>query len=167
MLIAVDTNVLLDHTHDDDDVVDAVEAIHGRLDRASLVVTPTVLEELFALYEGGDSAERNRAGKALSHMRGWGYEPLNLTAVERGIAEQIGMKLRVKDILPDEEVNDGLVIAEAALLGSAILLTADSHMLDAQSHPLFRKVLRESDVDGDDIIIVTPREIVRKFFRSR
>ncbi len=167
MLIAVDTNVLLDHANGDASVMDAVGTLRQRLKQSRLVVTPTVLEELFALFERGDRAERKAAETALVGMREWGYEPLNLVAVEHGIVEQIGLNLRLKGAFPDEEVNDGLIVAEAALLGCGILLTADAHMLDAQAHPSFRKTLRESDAETPDIVVATPREIVRKFFRNR
>ena len=139
MLIAVDTNVLLDHANNDDDVMDAVATIRRRLPAARLVVTPTVIGELVALYERGDRSEQKAAEKALTRMREWGYEPLNLVAVAHGIVEQIGLTLRLKGALPDEEANDGCVIAEAALLGARVLLTADAHMLEAQEHPLFKK----------------------------
>ena len=167
MLIAVDTNVLIDHSNDDDDVMDAVATIGRRLPAARLVVTPTVIQELAALYEKGDRSEQKAAKKALIRMREWGYEPLNLVAVGHGIVEQIGLTLRLKNVLPNEETNDGYVIAEAALLGAKILLSADAHMLDAQKHPLFRKILRDSDVDGDDLVVASPRQVVRRFFHRR
>ena len=167
MLVVVDTNVLIAHANDEASVMDAMTTIRLRLKAARFIVTPTVIEELVSLFERGNHPESRAAEKSLAEMRQWGYEPLNLVAVSRGIVEQIGLTLRLKRALPEEEVNDGLIIAEAALLGGAILLSADGHMLDAQNHPLFRKILRESDVNGEDIIIATPREIVRKFFRSR
>lgn len=40
-------------------------------------------------------------------------------------------------------------------------------MIEAQQHPRFRGVLEESEVDGDDIVIGSPRTIVRRFYPSR
>ena len=167
MLIAVDTNVLFDHANDEADVVDAVATIRERLPRTRFVVTPTALEELFNLFERGDSAESKAARRALTEMDAWGFEPLNLIAAERGIVEQIGLKLRMKGVLPDEENNDSHIVAEAALLGCTMLLSADAHLQEAQQHPLFRKTLRDCDVDGDDLAIASPRQIVRRFFRRK
>ena len=57
--------------------------------------------------------------------------------------------------------NDGLILAEAGLLGCAILLTGDAHLrgLDFQRASL---VLKAFDVEMP--IVATPREIVSKFF---
>jgi predicted nucleic-acid-binding protein len=167
VLIAVDTNVLLDHAIGDEDVLDALAVIRDRLPQAKLIVPPTVLEELGVQVERGDPAEMEAAAVALSNLLAWGYEPLNMIPVGRGITEQIALKLRLKGIVLDEEENDSLVIAEAALIGCAILLSADHHLLDAQEHPLFLSVLRDSDVEGDQLVIATPRKIANQSSRRR
>ncbi len=167
MLIAVDTNVLLDRATDDADVIDALGTIRGRLKSAEFIVTPTVLEELAKLYEAGNPEQVTAAKRALSCLLEWGFKPLNLIPAGHGIVEQIGISFRLKGVLPDEEVDDGLIIAEAALLGCQILLSADSHFSDAQKHPSFRKVLKDSDAEGDELVIATPRHIVRTFFQSK
>ncbi len=46
MLIAVDTNVLLDQALGDEDVLDALNLIRERLQNARFIITPTVLQEL-------------------------------------------------------------------------------------------------------------------------
>jgi len=70
-------------------------------------------------------------------------------------------------MLPDEEVNDGFIIAEAALLGCDLLLSSDRHLIDAGTHPKFRSFLEDSGVDGDQLVIGSPRTIARKFFPIR
>lgn len=167
MLIAVDTNVLLDQAVGDADVLDALLTLTTRLKGTSFIVPPTVLEELGYQFVNGDAEQRQAAEIALIRMREWRYEPLNLAAYQKGIAEQISFKLRSLGPLPDEEENDGLIIAEAALLGCQLLLSSDHHMIEAQQHPRFRGVLEESEVDGDDIVIGSPRTIVRRFYPSR
>ena len=167
MLIAVDTNVLLDQAVGDADVLDALLTLTTRLKGTSFIVPPTVLEELGYQCVNGDDEQRQAAEIALIRMREWRYEPLNLAAYQKGIAEQISFKLRSLGPLPDEEENDGLIIAEAALLGCQLLLSSDHHMIEAQQHPRFRGVLEESEVDGDDIVIGSPRTIVRRFYPSR
>ena len=167
MLIAVDTNVLLDQAVGDADVLDAILTLTTRLKGVSFIVPPTVLEELGYQFVNGDDEPRQAAETALMRMREWGYEPLNLAAYQKGIAEQISFKLRSLGPLPDEEENDGLIIAEAALLGCQLLLSSDHHMIEAQQHPRFRGILEESEVDGDGIVIGSPRTIVRRFYPSK
>lgn len=167
MLIAVDTNVLLDRATSDADVIDALQVIRERVKAARFVVTPTALQELAALYEKGEPEEKVAAENALSNLLKWGFEPLNLIAAGHGIVEQIGLRFRLKGILPDEEVNDGLIIAEAALIGCQILLSADAHLLEAQEHPLFHRVLKDSETDGDQLVIATPRHIVKSYFQTK
>jgi rRNA-processing protein FCF1 len=163
VLIAVDTNVLLDQATDAADVLDALDVIRRRLPSAQFVVPPTVLEELAWQYEnGGDTSAA--AETALRRLMAWGYRALNVVPVGKGIAEQIALKLRIEGVLPDQEQNDASIIAEAALLGCSILLSSDSHLLEAQRHPRFKAILRESDVE-DRLVIASPRTIASRFFR--
>lgn len=159
MLIAVDTNVLLDQALDDEDVWDAIQTIQKRLPQAKLIVPPTVLEELGMAFAAGTSEDKKTAHKALSCMRKWGYEPLNVIPVGKGIAEQVSYNLRSAQVLPDEEVNDSFVIAESAIIGCAILLTSDHHLLEAQAHPNFRQILADAHLKGEKLTIATPRKI--------
>jgi predicted nucleic-acid-binding protein len=167
VLIAVDTNVLLDQAVNDEDVLDAMGVIRDRLPEARLIVPPTVLEELGVQLDQGDVEESAAAERALSCLLEWGFEPLNLIPVGRGISEQISLKLRLKGVVVHEEENDSYIIAEAALIGCAILLSSDHHLLEAQDHPAFRSILRDSDVPGDHLVIATPRKIASQFFRRR
>ncbi len=96
----------------------------------------------------------------------WGYEPLNLIPVGKGITEQISFKLRSRGVIPGEEENDASLTAEAALIGCDMLLTSDAHLLDAQGHPEFRAILKSCDVAGENIVIAKPRTIVSRFFRK-
>ena len=157
MLLAVDTNVLLDQALENADVLDALETIRERLNEARFLVPSTVIEELSRLaFRGETTGDRAAATTALQSMTAWGYEPLNIIPVSRGIAEQISFKLRARGIIP-----------EAALIGCSILLSSDGHLLDAQKHPRFYPLLQECSVEGDRLIIAKPREIVRRFYRKR
>ena len=53
---------------------------------------------------------------------------MNLIAVRHGIAERIAERIREQGLIPVEEVNDSLVLAESALLGCSMLLTSDEHL---------------------------------------
>ena len=163
MLIAADTNVLLDLAEDVETVTDAVSTIRERLQDARFVVPPTALHELaLAVRDGETECIRKTAFRALSQLRAWGFEPLNLVPVGHGIVERIAEEIRRKDLLPTEERNDSLIVAESALLECRILLSGDAHLrgVDFQRLTL---ILKNFDVAAP--VIATPREIVRKFCR--
>jgi len=99
--------------------------------------------------------------RALRCLAQWGLNVVNLVPVGHGIVERIADKLQDSRLLPTEEYNDGLILAEAALLGCDILLTGDAHLrgLDFQRAPLELKAF-----DLNMPVIATSREIVAKFF---
>jgi predicted nucleic acid-binding protein len=168
VLVAVDTNVLLDQALEDADVLDALATIRTRLAQARFVVTPTVLEEIAYQCENDEHEEaRWAAGRVLECLLKWEYEPLNVIAVGMGIAEQISFKSRSLGIIPEEEQNDAAIVAEAALLGCSMLLSSDAHLLEAGKHPRFLPLLDECSVDGDRLVIARPRDIVRRFYQRR
>jgi predicted nucleic acid-binding protein len=163
MLLAADTNILLDLALETEAVLDALETLRERIPKIRLVVPPTVLHELACAVKSGETAKkRNAAFTALSRLREWGFEPLNLVPVGHGIVERIADALRNKGLIPATEMNDSLIAAEAALLGCGILLSTDGHLrgIDFQR---FKLLLQDFHVAAP--IIATPREIVRKFCR--
>ena len=124
---------------------------------------PTVLHELaLTARTGGTERIRKAAFRALSQLRAWGFEPLNLVPVGHGIVERIAGEIRHKDLVAAEEMNDSLIIAEAALLECRMLLSRDAHLRGVN---FARLSLLLGDFDVTAPIIATPREIVRKFFR--
>ena len=144
-------------------VTDAVSTIRQRLRDARFVVPPTALHELALAVRGGETERiRKTALHALSQLRAWGFEALNLVPVGHGIVERIAEEIRREDLLPTEEKNDSLIIAESALLECRILLSGDAHLrgVDFQQLTLLLK-----DFDVAAPVIATPREIVRKFIR--
>src|SRR5262245_48772069 len=109
-LIAVDSNVLLDRAEDDETVLDAFDTIRRRLATPDFIITPTVIEELVLKAEQGDSPlDRRLARKALANLLRWRVRPMNFIPVGRGIVAEIARKIRRADLIPDDEVNDGLV----------------------------------------------------------
>jgi predicted nucleic acid-binding protein len=161
-LIAVDTNVPLDLADGKEHALDALDVVRRRLKPGRILVTPTVFQELVYLAEEGDTvADRNQAMRALRCLTQWGLNVVNLVPVGHGIVERIADKLQDSRLLPTEEYNDGLILAEAALLECAILLTGDAHLrgLDFQRASLELKAF-----DVNMPVISTPREIVAKFF---
>jgi len=162
MLIAVDTNVLLDMADGVDDVVDALAIIRHRIKAGQIIASPTVNIELAYLAQfAGEVKLRGLARSALQAMTSrWKIKPVNLVPVGHGIVNEIGAKIRNRNILPDEEEHDALILAEAALLDCSFLLTSDAHLrgIDFQQLTI---VLQNAHLGVP--IIATPREIVRKF----
>ena len=162
-LIGVDSNVLLDLADEVEDVTDAVLTVRRRLPQAQLVLLPTAGQELAAeVRKGLDDLKRQRAKRAFQLARDWKIQPSDLISVRHGIAERIGRHLRGLGMLPEAEVNDGLILAEAALLNCSLLLTSDEHLRGIDFE---RLTFELQSFDLPTPVIATPREIVRRFFR--
>ena len=60
----------------------------------------TVLHELALAVRTGETERiRKAAFRALSQLRAWGFEPLNLVPVGHGIVERIAGEIRCKDLV--------------------------------------------------------------------
>ena len=163
-LIAIDTNVPLDLADRKEHVLDALEVIQRRLRPGRVMLPPTVFQELVFLADGSEAElDREHARCALRGLTGWQFNVVNLVPVGHGIVERMAGRLQAVNLLPAAEYNDGLILAEAALLGCAILLTGDAHLrsLDFQRVSLELKAF-----DVEMPVIATPREIVAGFFRG-
>lgn len=162
MFVAVDTNVLMDLALPRDAVHDAVALVRQRAKGAEIIVPPTVLEELDHIATHGDSAaDRRLATTALQKLaREWKFRPLDFIPVGHGIAETIAAKLRQRGVIPAAEINDSLILAEAALANCAILLTSDHHLAEADPAAL-TLALKECDVAT--VLVQTPASLIRRF----
>jgi predicted nucleic acid-binding protein len=161
-LIAVDTNVALDLAEGKEHVLDALEVIRRRLKPSRFLVTPTVFQELvFLATESNAEVQRDHAARAMHGLASWNIDLVNLVPVGHGIVEIIADMLQQTSLIPSEEYNDGLILAEAALLGCAILLTGDGHLRGLEFQ---RAALELKKFDVEMPVIATPREIVAKFF---
>ncbi|MCX6902506.1 MAG: type II toxin-antitoxin system VapC family toxin [Verrucomicrobia bacterium] len=163
-LIAADTNVLLDYARADETVVDCFDTLSRRLPGAVVIVLPTVIHELADLADDGETEDIRRASRlALRNiLHPWGFQPVNYVPVGHGIVEQIASAIRQKGLMPGTEVNDSYVIAEAALIGASILLSADAHLKDLP-YAALKLVLDAADVRAP--LIASPWKIVHQFFR--
>ena len=163
MLIAADTNVLMDLAAEVESVWDAVEVLRRRVRSARLVVLPTVIQELRFIARDGETEEDVRlAFRALQNLTRWGFEPVNFLPVEFGITERIAARPRRKNLLPESEVNDSFILAEAALLGCGMFVSSDRHFT-ALDFQLLTLELKACDVSVP--AIASPQDIVRKFYR--
>lgn len=162
--LAVDTNVLLDIADGVEDVLDAADVIADRLPDAEPLATPSVLDELAYLADLGlTESVRQSAGKAIQLLRHKDrFRPiLELPFAPEKVGELAG-EFRRRRLLPDDEIHDSLILAEAVLLECDILLTSDEH-LRSIDHQQLTWLLNQHDLNAP--VIATPREIVRKFFR--
>jgi rRNA-processing protein FCF1 len=161
-LAAVDTNFLLDLAVPKDRAHDAVEIFRRRVSGVEFVVPPTVIDELDYIAQHGDTAaERTLALTALRNLvHVWRFRPLDFIPVGHGIIEAVAQKLRREKLIPETEVNDSFILAEAALANCTILITSDEHIRAADT-TLLSLTLKSCDVQA--IIVRTPREIVRQF----
>ena len=159
--VVVDSNVLMDLGAEVGDVVDACTLIRQRLQNARFLLAPTARQELAHLALHGESArEREAALGGIAAAREWQMQLAALTPVEHGIVERVAEALRRADLLPTSEVNDSLLVAEAAMLEARLLLSSDEH-LRGMDHARLAFVLQSFDLPVP--VIATPREVVRKF----
>src|SRR6266481_7112157 len=156
LLVAADSNVPLDFADGNEAVIDAVETIRARLPQARIIITPSVFQELVHVALMDSSPARRELGSsALRQLRKWKFDLLELVPVGHGIVERIARRLRDADLLPAEEVHDSVILAEASLLGCAVLLTSDAH-LRGIDHSRLTWELNACDVSVP--VIATPRE---------
>jgi hypothetical protein len=154
--LALDTNLLFDLASGLDIAHSFREAFQQK--GYSLEAGPTVLLEAHYLYENGIPAQRRLAATALSKLLLWKIQPFDLRAVDHGIAEQFCLRLHRRGLLPDEEINDGLILAETALAEIPVLVTSDKHLLHIEESQLR---LCFDDADLPMVSCCHPRRLVQ------
>jgi predicted nucleic acid-binding protein len=132
--LSLDTNVLLDLAGPQDFAHDFREEFQAR--RYALLLTPTVLLELEFLLTYGSPTEKALAQKASDQIEAWQITPFDLPEVRLAIAEQFARRLQHQGLLPVEEFNDGLILAETSLADIPMLATSDKHLLDIDENAL-------------------------------
>jgi hypothetical protein len=163
-LVAVDTNFPLLLAKEDGDALDALRVLRERVRPADILVPPTALGELIYLSETDpDRALRKTAHRALLELRPrWHFRPADLNSPEEAIAADAARRILQAGILPSSERNDAAIVAESAVLDSVLVVSNDSHLLEVD-HRRLGLLFRELDLPVP--IIVSPREIVKKFYR--
>jgi len=126
--LALDTNLLLDLAAEVDFAHDFKEVFQNR--GYGFIATPTVLGELHEQsVNAPTSRKRADAHAALTRLLLWDIAPLHFSAVEMGIAERLAERFLNLKLVPEEERNDALILAEAALAKVPLLVTSDKHLL--------------------------------------
>jgi predicted nucleic acid-binding protein len=154
----LDTNVLLDlaagaeFAHDFKDVFQA----HGY----ELLVPPTALFELNNLTREHDAIRKARAGRALESLVQWKCQPFVLSESDTAIAMRFRQTLSDLELIPDDEWNDGLVLAEASIEGVPFVVTSDKHLLNIDEDLLQVAFVRSG---LPSVHVVSPRRLLRAF----
>jgi predicted nucleic acid-binding protein len=163
-LVAVDTNFPLLLAREEEDALDVLRTLRERVRPAEILIPPTALGELIYQSESEpDHQLRELARVALRGLRPrWHFHPADLNSLQEAIVEEAGRRTLLAGILPKEERNDAAIIAESAVLNSILIVSNDSHLLDVD-HRRLGLLFRELDLPVP--LIVSPREIVRKFYR--
>jgi predicted nucleic acid-binding protein len=154
----------MDLAQGNDWVLEAISTIHLRLPETSLLVPPTVAEEMAWLaIHAEETSVREVAREFIRRHRTFGFQLLHAVPFGDAYVAKIAGRLLRAGLLPPGEANDARILAEAAALGCSVLLTSDEHLRAIDFQRLsFELVPFEVGAPA----IATPREIVRKFFRS-
>jgi hypothetical protein len=133
--LSLDTNLLFDLAGDEDFAHDFREIFQKR--GYALVLPPTAARELHFIYTHGNSEiERELAWTALTSMRQWGIRPFDLDSAAEAACEQFVRGLLQRRLIPQDEFNDGLILAESSLAEIPFLVTSDKHLLDIEEDAL-------------------------------
>ena len=163
-LVAIDTNFPLLLAQGNELAQEALRIILERMRPVEICVPPTVLGEL--LYQAENSCERAQrtlATSALQQIRSrWHFHPADLNATQEAVAAEAARKILYASLIPAAEVNDAKIIAESAVLNSVLIVSNDSHLLTVD-HRRLGLLFRELDLPVP--LIISPREIVKKFYR--
>jgi predicted nucleic acid-binding protein len=154
--LALDTNLLLDLARGFDFAHD-FQAVFQEANY-SLLAGPTVFRELgFAMLYGRE-LEKSLAITALANAAKWGVLAFNLTRLDQTIAERFAQRLLERRLLPEEECNDALILAETAVENIPLLVTSDQHFLEMDQDAL---ALAFSEADLPAVHPVHPKALLR------
>lgn len=101
-----------------------------------LFISPTAFIELEFLRQDEDAERSEAATITLDRLQSWEIQLFDLEPLQRGFAAEFSRKLIRKGYLSDEEYNDGLILAEAAIKQIEVLVTMDRHLLDIEFYAL-------------------------------
>ena len=74
--------------------------------------------ELALMAKTWDHPSNLLAIQAAEKLSGCGIKPRDLTGVAPGITDQFARHLISRQLLPETEFNDGLILAESSLMGN-------------------------------------------------
>ena len=120
---------------------------------------PTAAHELHVIFTDGDSAaERELARTALTHLKQWSIRPFDLDSAAEAICEQFVRGLIRQRLIPEDEFNDGLILAETSLAEIPLLVTSDKHLLDIDEDAL---LMAFNEADLSPVPPVHPKRLLK------
>lgn len=132
--LALDANLLLDLAEGRDFAHDFKDEFQAR--GYEFLVPPTAAAELNILSLYGGEPQKTFANQVLRELRAWKCQPFSLSDTRLAIAEQFRRRLSELRLIPDEEWDDGLILAETSLGNIPVLVTSDAHLLDIDEEEL-------------------------------
>jgi hypothetical protein len=117
-----------------------------------------VAHELLYAADTKSDPDAVLARSALRQLLDWQIFPVGLSSLDVGIAEAFSRNLIYAGLLPPEEFNDGLIVAETSLAGIPVLVTSDHHLLDIPEDKL---LLCLNDADLSPVRIAHPKGVIR------
>jgi uncharacterized protein with PIN domain len=155
--LSLDANLAFDLAGEEDFAHEFREAFQSKGYR--LVMAPTAVHELHTIYRYGETAEDQRLARtALLNLKQWNIQPFDLDSVAEAIAEQFGRRLVHRRLIPEDEFNDGLILAETSVAGIPLLVTSDKHLLDVDEDAL---LLAFNEADLFPVRPVHPKRLLR------
>ncbi len=133
--LSLDANIVFDLAGDKDFAHNFQETFQSK--GYALVLPPTAAHELHLIFtHGGSVAERELARTALIRLKFWGICPFDLDSLADAICEQFVRVLLRQRLIPEDEINDGLILAETSLAEIPLLVTSDKHLLNIAEEAL-------------------------------
>jgi len=155
--LSLDANFLFDLAGEEDFAHDLLGAFHRK--GYGLALPPTVAHELHMIFtHGASQAERELARTALTRLKQWGILPFDLDAAAEAVCEQFVRGLFRQRLIPEDEFNDGLILAETSTEQIPLLVTSDRHLLDIDDDAL---LLAFNEADLSPVHVVHPKRLLR------
>jgi hypothetical protein len=155
--LSLDANVIFDLAAGQDFAHDFREIFQGK--GYSLVLPPTAAFELHIIFTHGDGeTERELARIGLTCLKQWDIRPFDLDSAAEVISGQFARTLLRQRLIPEDEFNDGLILAETSLAEIPLLVTSDQHLLNIDEDAL---QLAFNDADLSPTRPVHPRRLLR------
>jgi len=155
--VSLDANFIFDLAADEDFAHDLLEAFQKK--GYALALTPTASHELHLIFTCGDSEpERELARTALTGLRQWDIRPFDLDSAAEAVCEQFVRGLLHQRLIPEDEFNDGLILAETSMEQIPLLVTSDKHLLDIDDDAL---LLAFNEADLSQVHPVHPKRLLR------
>jgi hypothetical protein len=154
--LSLDANIVFDLAADEDFAHDFRETFQKK--GYALVLPPTAVHELHLIFAHGDTeAERKLARTALTQLKQWGVRPFDLDSAADAVCERFVRGLLQQRLIPEDEFNDGLILAETSLAEIPLLVTSDKHLLNIDEDAL---LLAFNDADLQPVHPVHPKRLL-------